>query len=73
MQTLHHHLGRTYLLACFGEGPFLGRFIVKGEEDGHHAVTAWHELADEWPSAEAALQHAGTVARQYIATFAQQA
>ncbi len=69
----HHHLGRAYLLACCGNGPFQGRFIVKGEADGLHDRTAWHELEDEWPSPEDALHHAEVVARQYIATFAAQA
>lgn len=71
--TVHHHLGRTYVLAARGEGPFRGRFLVRGRVDGQLDAAAWHELDDEWPTADAAVDHAGLVARQYIATFAEQA
>ncbi|OWQ90340.1 hypothetical protein CDN99_13310 [Roseateles aquatilis] len=75
MQTVRHHKGRTYVLDAFGQvsGPWRGRFVVKGEEDAHRGPTAWHELEDEFPSVDEAVTHADAVARQYIATFAEQA
>lgn len=73
MATVRHHLGRTYILAAQGQGPFHGRFLLKGEGDGQLDSSAWHELDDDWPTADAAVDHADLVARQYIATFAQQA
>lgn len=75
MQTVRQHKGRTYVLDALAreEGPWRGRFVVKGEEDGHPGATAWHELADDFPSPDAAVAHADNVARQYIATFAEQA
>ncbi|WP_377157730.1 hypothetical protein ACFJIX_03275 [Roseateles sp. UC29_93] len=74
-QTVRQHKGRTYVLDTHGpgSGPWRGRFVVKGEEDGRPGVTAWHELDDEFPSADEAVEHADRVACQYIATFAEQA
>lgn len=76
MQILRHHLGRTYVIDASGPsaGPWHGRFVVKGEEDGHRpGATSWHDLSDDFASAEEATAHADAVARQYIATFAEQA
>lgn len=73
-QTVRQHKGRTYVLDALGQGPgpWRGRFVVKGVDDGQLG-TSWHELADEFPSADEAVDHADRVARQYIATFAEQA
>ncbi|MBO9687182.1 hypothetical protein [Roseateles chitosanitabidus] len=76
MQTVRHHLGRTYVIDATGPntGPWHGRFVVKGEEDGHRpGATAWHDLSDDFASEDEAAAHADAVARQYIATFAEQA
>ena len=86
-QTVRQHRGRTYVLDTLGQGrvdphgdppgsgagPWRGRFVVKGVEDGRPGVTAWHELDDEFPTADEAVAHADRVACQYIATFAEQA
>jgi len=71
--TVRQHKGRTYLLAARGSGPFQGRFIMRGNGEGRMDHTSWHELEDEWASEAEALDHADTVARQYITTFADQA
>ncbi|MET0208730.1 MAG: hypothetical protein ABW220_06785 [Burkholderiaceae bacterium] len=75
MQTIRQHKGRTYMLHARGEGPFRGRFVVKGDDDGNPGAGAssWHDLEDEFVSAEDAVHHADAVAQQYIATFADQA
>lgn len=74
-QTVRQHKGRTYVLDVLGPlpGPWRGRFVVKGGEDGRPGTTAWHELHDEFPSADEAIAHADRVARQYIATFSEAA
>ena len=82
-QTVRQHKGRTYILDTHGTtpgdpqgpgaGPWRGRFVVKGVDDGRPGVTAWHDLDDEFPSADEAVAHADRVACQYIATFAEQA
>ncbi len=71
--TSRQHKGRTYLLAARGSGPFQGRFLLRGQDDGQVDTSRWHELDDEWASEEEALHHADQVARQYITTFADQA
>ena len=73
--SVRQHRGRTYVLDALGQGagPWRGRFVVKGEEDGRPGVTAWHELEDEFPSPDEAVAHADRVACQYITTFAEQA
>lgn len=78
MPTSHivrQHRGRSYVLDTLGQssGPWRGRFVVKGDEDGRPGVTAWHELEDEFPTVDEAVAHADRVACQYIATFAEQA
>lgn len=44
----------------------------QGVEDGQLG-TSWHDLEDEFASPDEAVDHADRVARQYIATFAEQA
>lgn len=73
MQTVRQHRGRTYLLHSQGEGPYRGGFVVKGADEELPGASAWHDLDDEFPTPEDAVQYADTVARQYIATFADQA
>ncbi|WP_423597982.1 hypothetical protein [Roseateles sp. MS654] len=74
-QTVRQHMGRTYVLDALAAdaAQWQGRFVVKGEEDGHPGAIAWHELEDPFPSPDEAIAHADRVARQYIATFAEQA